>query len=385
MTSPLDGIRVLDLTRLLPGAVCTLMLVDLGAQVIKIEDPHGGDYLRWFQPAIDGQSAHFRAVNRGKRSVIINLKAAGGPELLKRLAQNADVLVEGFRPGVMARLGCDYAALRAANPRLVYCSLSGWGADGPYAQRSGHDINYVALAGLPGAMETPQVPGGQMADIGVAYIAVAGILAALLRRERAGEGGYVDTSLAEAALPFGLYGWVEGLLTGTTGGQGALTGGRACYRVYITRDAHSVALGALEPKFWANFCHAIDRPDLIDDYLLPERQPALIATLQAVFATRTAAEWQALLGEADCCFSVVRLPGEIGDDPHFQARAALGTFPDGTPWMRSPVRLSDDDPPLKNDVPAYGQHTRQVLQEAGYSQAEIDALAERAVIQHNDG
>ncbi|MEQ9027995.1 MAG: CoA transferase, partial [Aggregatilineales bacterium] len=205
---PLVGIRVLDLTRLLPGGVCTMMLGDLGAEVIKIEDPNGGDYVRWMGPQIDKQSVYFRMNNRSKRSVILDLKTENGQIALKKLVETADVLIEGFRPGVMARLGCDYETLKAISPTLVYCALSGWGADGPYAMSGNHDLNYVAIAGLTGAMETPQVMGGQVADIGGAYIGVAGILAALFRRERTGEGAFVDTSLAESALPFALYNWV---------------------------------------------------------------------------------------------------------------------------------------------------------------------------------
>lgn len=384
MTQPLDGIRVLDLTRLLPGPVCTLMLADMGADVIKIEDPQSGDYLRWSQPAIDGQSVYFRACNRGKRSMIIDLKHESGPDVLKKLVEDADVLVEGFRPGVMARLGCDYDALQAVNPKLVYCALSGWGVDGPYVHREGHDLNYISAAGITGAMEWPAVIGAQIGDIGGAYAAVAGILGALFRRERTGEGAFVDISLAESSLPFALYSWVEALSTGAAGGQGVLTGGQACYRIYKTIDGGAVALAALEPKFWANFCNAVERPDLIDEYLLPERQPALNATLQAIFSAKSAAEWDELLGDAECCFSVVQNPADAADNPQFKARRALGTFNDGTPWMRSPVRFSADEPKIENDAPGYGQHTEAVLSEAGYSVEDIAALSESGVVRAGD-
>jgi alpha-methylacyl-CoA racemase len=380
MTLPLQNTRVLDLTRLLPGAVCTLMLADLGADVIKVEDPNGGDYMRWMPPLIDGQSVVFRTCNRGKRSVIIDLKAQEGRALLHKLVESADVLVEGFRPGVMARLGCDYDALQTVNSRLVYCALSGWGADGPYAQNSGHDLNYTAAAGLNGAMEMPQVMGGQVADIGGAYIGMAGILAALLRRESTGEGGFVDTSLSESALPFALYNWVEALALSVGGGQGALTGGRACYRVYTAKDGRPVTLAALEPKFWANFCNAGNRPDLIDNYLKPERQPTLIAAVSKIFATRAAAEWDALLSDANCCFALVDQPGDAANNPHYQWRGALGLFDDGTPWMRSPLRLSNSEPVLRNIVPGYGEHTGEVLAEAGFMPEEIARLDEQGII-----
>lgn len=379
MSHPLEGIRVLDLTRLLPGGVCTMMLADLGATIIKVEDPNGGDYARWMPPTIHDQGVYFRMNNRGKQSIILDLKAAGGQAVLKKLVEGADVLVESFRPNVLARLNCGYDALRAINPKLVYCSLSGWGADGPYVERSGHDLNYVSLAGLTGAMGTPQVMGGQIADIGGAMIGVAGILAALLRRERTGEGGFVEAALAEAALPFALYNWTEALMTGARGGEGGLTGGLACYRVYPTRDGKHVALGALEPKFWQNFCNAVGRPDLIDNYLDPTRQEYLRVELGGIFTMRTLAEWDQALGSVDCCFSVVNTPAQVSSDPHFTARGMLGQFADGTPWMRSPIRISGSEPTLRNDVPSYGADTRAVLSAAGYSAEEIEELLTNSI------
>jgi alpha-methylacyl-CoA racemase len=378
MSAPLSGVLVLDLTRLLPGGVCTMMLADLGADVIKIEDPNGGDYARWMPPAIDGQSVYFRMNNRNKRSAIIDLKRPEGQAVLKRLVEKADVLVEGFRPDVMTRLGCDYPSLKAINPRLVYCSISGWGADGPYANRSGHDLNYVAIAGLVGAMQNPQVFGGQVADIGGAYVAVAGILAGLLGAARTGEGCFVDASLFESSLPFGLYPWVEAVTTGINQ-PGGLTGGAACYNVYHTRDQHPVSLAALEPKFWSNFCTAIERPDLIPDSLSPERQPYLRTELAEIFALKPLAEWRALLENADCCFAVVQSPGALADDPHVQARGMAGVGGDGAPWMRSPIRLSGDSF-TPGAVPGYGEHTREVLHGAGYTDADIESLLESGVV-----
>ncbi len=380
MTHPLAGMRVLDLTRLLPGAVCTMLLADLGAEIIKIEDPSGGDYARWMPPLIGGQSIFFRMNNRSKRSVILNLKDPRGAEVLKKLVASADVLVEGFRPGVMERLGVGYEALRAVNPRLVYCALSGWGKNGPYVERGGHDLNYVSLAGLTGAMDAPQPFGGQVADIGGALVGVGGILAALLRRERAGAGGFVDVALAEGALPFVLYAWAEALLLNTGSGAGNLTGGLACYRIYTTADGKSASLAALEPKFWANFCNAIERPDLLDNYLDAERQPYLRSELGGIFAGRTLDAWNALLLDADCCYAPVVAPGEVADDPHFAMRGMLGRFADGTPWMRSPIHLSDSEPQIENVIPGYGEHTREVLRAAGYSDAELDALTAAGVL-----
>lgn len=380
MNQPLAGIRVLDLTRLLPSGVATQMLADMGADVIKIEDPNGGDYARWMGPAIDDSSVFFRMNNRSKRSLILNLKADEGARVLKRLVKHADVLVESFRPGVMAKFGCDYDALRAENPKLIYCAISGWGATGPYAPFANHDINYAAVAGVIGGMENPQVLGGQVADLGGAYIAVAGITAALFRRERTGEGAFVDVSLSESALPFSLYNWTEAETLGLPAGGGVLSGGLACYRVYLTKDKRAVALGALEEKFWHNFCHAINRPDLIEYHQQMDMQGYLRRELEELFAQKTADEWDVELRYADCCFTLVNTPAQIGHDPHYQARGMLGKFDDGTTWMRSPIRISNSEPTIVNLVPKYGEHTQVILSQMRFDEAEIQQLIANKVV-----
>jgi crotonobetainyl-CoA:carnitine CoA-transferase CaiB-like acyl-CoA transferase len=368
---------VLDLTRLLPGGVGTLLLADMGAEVIKIEDPGGGDYARWMPPLVDGLGVFFRATNRNKQSVILNLKDERGQAVLKQLAETTDVLLEGNRPGVMARLNCDYAAMQAANPRLIYCSLSGWGQNGPYSQRSGHDLNYLSIAGMLGAMREPQPLGGQVADVGGALVAVGAILAALYRRERTDEGAYLDVSLFESGLLFLFQPWVEAITLYSQGGPGWLTGGLACYNVYTTRDGKPVSLAALEPKFWANFCNAVVRPDLIEDYQSPERQNYLLAEVAGIFALREAHEWDALLRDTDCCYAPVNRLNTSADDPHIQARGLMGET-NGVPWMRSPLRLESAAP---GDAPEYGQHTRAVLRQSGYTEAEIEALYAAGVAQ----
>lgn len=379
MTLPLQGIRILDLTRLLPGGVATMMLTDMGAAVVKIEDPNGGDYSRWMPPQVDGLGAYFRAINWGKRSLILDLKQPDGVAVLKKLVETADVLVEGFRPDVMTRLGCDYAVLKTVNPRLVYCAISGWGATGPYASRGGHDLNYTAVAGLTGAMRTPQPLGGQVADIAGAYLAFAGICAALVGRAQTGEGAFVDASLFDAAVPFAGVAWIDAELNGTGAGEGGLTGGAACYNIYYTRDHKAVSLSALEPKFWANFCAAVDRPDLLPDYLEPARQDYLRAEIEQIFALKTLAEWLPLLENADCCFAPVLPPEQMAANPHTQARGLFGIGAGGAPWLRSPVRFGDLNF-QPGAVPGYGEHSRAILSEAGYSATQIESLAEAGVI-----
>lgn len=382
MQPPLSGIRILDLTRLLPGGLATLMLADMGADVIKVESPDGGDYARWMPPVIDGQGAYFRATNRDKRSVIVNLKSELGVEVLKRLVSGADILVEGFRPGVMARLGCDYEALKEINPRLIYCALSGWGQDGPYADRSGHDLNYTSVVGLTGEMNAPQPVGGQIADVGGAYAAVSAICAALFGRQRGGEGAFIDCALFDSAVPFFTLTWVEAITGAAQIGEprGRLTGKYACYNLYRTRDGEYVTLAALEPKFWENFCRAIERLDLIPNYEQPSRQSYLLLELQGMFSMRTASEWSSLLDNADCCFSRVSTAPKTAEHPQIRARGLLGMGDDGVPWLRSPIRFAGVTPTI-GASPGYGAHTRVVLREAGYTEFEIDVLIKSEAVQ----
>src|SRR3981081_2455256 len=266
---PLTGIRVLDLTRLLPGAFCTMLLADMGADVIKVEEPDRGDYMRWTPPLVDGQSVLFNAINRNKRSLSLNLKDERGRDLLLRLVERADVLVEGNRPGVMKRLGLGWDVLHARNPRLVMCSITGYGQDGPFAARAGHDLNYMATAGglgLNGEKGGPPVPlAVQVADIGGGGLQPAvAILGALLGVQRGAEGRWLDVSMTD-----GVVSWLA-LVLAARGAGGAvmrgdqrLAGRHACYRVYECKDGGFYSVGALEPKFWAALCIAVERPDLV--------------------------------------------------------------------------------------------------------------------------
>ena len=289
VTAPLDGVRVLDLSRLLPGPVCTLHLADLGADVVKVEDTGAGDYARslGLAPTGDGRapsdapSAFFRMVNRNKRSLALDLKATAGRDAFLRLAQRADVIVESFRPGVVDRLGVGYAAVAALNPRIVYCSITGYGQTGPYRDRPGHDINYLGYAGVLDQTGTsggpPALSNLQVADLlGGAMNASTAILAALFGASRTGNGSHVDVAMTEGSLAHNIFALhaIETFGHAQPRGGDLLTGGVPCYGVYATQDGRYLAVGALEGKFWRALCEALDRPDLVAGQLATGRAGA---------------------------------------------------------------------------------------------------------------
>jgi len=385
VSRPLAGVRVLDLSRLLPGPVATLHLADLGADVIKIEDAGAGDYARTMGDGPDGTSHFFRAVNRNKRGLVLDLKQADGRAVLKRLAADADLLVESFRPGVMDRLGVGYAILAEANPRLVYCAITGYGQDGPWAQRAGHDLNYIAQAGVLEQTGTaggpPAIPALQIGDLlGGAMSAVAAMLAALHRARTTGEGGFVDVAMTEAVLAHNLFPLFA--LQSPTGvpprGCDLLTGGHANYGVYRTADDRYMAVGALEEKFWQLFCAAVERPDLVSRYA-ETATPALRGELERLFATRTQAEWSRCLETVDCCVTPVLTPAEALAHPQAQARGMAVTA-DGTRQYAPPFRISGWTFAVDRPAPAPGEHTEELLAEAGYSAAEIAALRQSRIV-----
>ena len=386
---PLEGLRVLDLSRLLPGPFATLVLADLGADVVKVEDPAGGDALRGLPPLAGEASGAFHALNRNKRSLALDVRRPEGAAAFLRLAGRADVVVESFRPGVLERIGLGYAALRTVNPRIVLCSITGYGQDGPYAARAGHDLDYCALAGLlglTGEPERPVIPGVQVADLaGGAWPAVAGVLAALVRRATTGEGAHVDVSMVEGAvalmaLPFAMA-WARG--TPLVRGREPLSGGSASYGVYRTKDGRFVALGALEPKFFAAFCDAVGRPELAprqhEDGGAGPR-----AELEAIFAARSRDEWAAFAAEHDVCLAPVLEGDEPRADPHLAARGAFVEVPapgEGRPipGIATPVRLRGEEAP-RRPAPRLGEHGEAVLREAGLDDGEIAALRAAGVL-----
>jgi alpha-methylacyl-CoA racemase len=381
---PLTGVRVLDLTRLLPGAFCTMLLADMGADVVKIEEPSGGDYMRWTPPLADGQSVLFNALNRNKRSLTLNLKSEAGRELLLRLVERAAVLVEGNRPGVMERLGLGWDVLHARNPRLVMCSITGYGQDGPFASRAGHDLNYMATSGalgLNGELEGPPTPlSVQVADIGGGGLQPAvAILGALVGVERGGQGRWIDASMMDGAVS-----WLALALAALGGGEHVgrgdqrLAGRYACYRVYACKGGGFYSVGALEPKFWATLCDALERPDLFELQFAegPEGRSAHEA-MESVFASRTRSEWERKLAGLDVCCEPVLDLNEVSSHPQVTARGLITRTRTGVE-VRPAALLREDWRRL--DAPALGQHTVEILAELGVDAPRLEELRKEGAV-----
>jgi alpha-methylacyl-CoA racemase len=392
--SALSDIRVLDLSRLLPGGFCSLLLADFGAEVLKVEDTGMGDYVRWSPPYHEGaddsaKSALFLALNRGKRSIRLDLKSDGGREVLLRLAREHDVLLESFRPGVMDRLGVGWERLRAENPRLVYCAISGYGQDGPYTARSGHDMNYLGLNGLldlsGDAGGPPVQAAGQIADLGGgALMAAFGILAALRERDRSGEGQLVDVSMFDGSLAWLAMVAAAYMASGAPPARGdlELAGRLICYRPYACADGW-VTLGALEPKFWQAWCRGVGREDLV------ERQfdapgSAAHREVERVFLERTREEWRRFADEHDCCLEPVLGLDEALDSELVRARRMVveldqpGT--EGVKLLGVPVKLSRTPGEPAGPGPALGEHTHEVLEALGYTHEQITKLEQSAAV-----
>ena len=385
---PLADVRVLDLSRLLPGGFCSLLLGDFGADVVKVEDTGMGDYIRWAPPAYEGaedsaKSALFLALNRNKRSIRIDLKQERGRGALLALVRESDVLLESFRPGVLDRLGVGYERLREENPRLVHCAITGYGQDGPYRDRPGHDMNYLGLIGmlgLTGERDGPPVqPAGQIADVGGgALMAAFGILTALRERDRSGRGQFVDVSMTDGALS-----WLA-LVAGRYFADGQrpergsleLAGGLLCYRPYACRDGW-VTLGALEPKFWQEWCRGVGREDLVEQQFAPPGSPAH-AVVEQLFAQRTRDEWAAFGAEHQCCLEPVHELDEALESELVRAREMVVELDQpGAGRVRQlgiPVKLGRTPGRVRSPGPTLGEHTGEVLRAAGYSDEEVADL-----------
>ena len=329
MIGALDGVRVLDFSTLLPGPMATLFLADAGAEVIKIERPGRGDEMRVYVPKWGTDSSNFHMLNRGKKSVALDLKTAEDRDRLRPLIESADVLVEQFRPGVMDRLGLGYDDVRALKPDIIYCAITGYGQDGPKSLRAGHDLNYIGDTGLlalsHGTAETPVIPPALLADIAAgAYPALFNILLALRRRDQTSEGAYLDISMADNVFPFLYWAQGEGQVQGAWPGNGdaLVTGGSPRYRLYPTADGKFAAVAAIEPKFWAACCEMLELEEpLRDDTIDPQ---ATIARVAELIAAQPSDHWEKVFADADCCCSIVRSLKEAMADAHFRARGVFG-------------------------------------------------------------
>lgn len=392
MTMPLEGIRVLDLSRVIAGPFCTQLLADYGAEVIKVEDRQGGDPSRMQPPLINGTGSLFYLVNRNKKSLALDLKQEAGREVLRRLVHESDVLIEQFRPGVMDKLGLGYESLKAINPRLIYCSLSGYGQTGPMSSAASHDLNFQSLAGMgilngkPG--ETPLVPPVTlMALAGGSLYAVAAIMMALYQRTWTGEGQYCDVAILDGTVSL-----TVSLLADRAGwgslprGEGRLAGGFACYNIYAASDGGYISLAAVEGKFWKDFCNELGHPEFATVQWDPSRQEDIKASVQDYFLTRTRRGWEEHFAGSDICFSPVLDLDEMCRHPQVQARDMITRLED---FVRPgldlcltglPVKLSASPGQVKPEFAALGEQSEEILSGLGYKNEEIMQLREGKVI-----
>jgi alpha-methylacyl-CoA racemase len=378
-TGPLQGIRILDLTRLLPGPLGTMLMADMGAEVIKIEDPNQPDYVRIYGPHLNGESINYLSYNRSKRSMWLSLTTDEGRATFFRLVETADVVVEQFRPGFLDKLGVGYAAARAVNPRIIYVSVTGYGQTGPYAHLAGHDLNYLAISGVlsaTGDAETgPVMPGVQMADIaGGSYMTVIATQAALLARHRTGLGQHVDVAMTDGAMPLltAMYAlFAGGAVAQAQRGLAPLSGGLVNYQVYETQDGKYIALGTLEPKFWAKFCQLVERPDWLEFF--PPRNAAHLAegkaALSALFQTKSQSGWVQLGLANDLLISPVNDLADLENDPQLLARQMIltETHPVAGTYKTIGVPLQFSETPAQPAWPApiAGADTADILAELG--------------------
>lgn len=393
MSMPLEGIRVLDLSRVIAGPFCTQLLADYGAEVIKVEDIKGGDPSRLQPPLLNGTGSLFYLVNRNKQSLALDLKQEEGKEVLRRLVRGADVLIEQFRPGVMDKLGLGYNDLQAENPRLIYCSLSGYGQTGPMSAAPSHDLNFQSLAGLAllngRPEERPLVPPlTLMAMAGGSLYAVAAIMMALFQRSKTGEGQYCDVAILDGTVSL-----TAQLLAERAGwgviprrGEGVLAGGFACYNIYATSDGGYVSLAAVESKFWKEFCEGIGYPEFAAAQWDSAQQEAIRMAVQYYFLTRPRQEWEKLFENSDICFSPLLDLDEMCQHPQVVAREMITRLHDFAGPGRDlcltglPVKLSASPGQVTPEFAALGEHSEEIMRQLGYSEEELGKLRERRVI-----
>lgn len=389
---PLVGMKILDLAPVLPGGLCTQILADLGAEVIKIENPGSGDGFRSTPPLLGGNGSYFHILNRNKKSLTLNVKNEEGRDIFRRLAAGADIIVENTRPGTMESLGLGYDDLTHINPRLIYCSLTGFGQTGPYRHRPAHDINILAISGILDLLgekgRPPIVPAVMIAGAGGGGLQAAlGILAALLRRERTGKGQYLDVSLLDGLSPFLALLMSEHLARGETPARGEtrLGGGYACYNIYETRDGKFLSLGCLEEKFWRALCVCLGKEEFIGDLNAPlPRQTEMIVEFRRIFMQKDRREWLTILEGYDVCYAPVNTLAEACADPQVRERGlwfqAEHPVDGPVPQQAFPVKFSAAQPGWRNPPPLLGQHTGEILARLGYDAAAREDLRARGII-----
>ncbi|NVM30934.1 MAG: CoA transferase [Candidatus Helarchaeota archaeon] len=390
----LDHLRVLDLTTLLPGPLATSILADFGAEVIKIESPLRPDLMRRLPPLVgdakarDRLSAVFYSINRNKKSLTLNLKSDEGKEIFMKLVRSADVLVEQFRPGVMARLGLPYEALKDINPSLIYCAITGYGQDGPYSQMVGHDINYIGVSGMASLTGTdePVLQGAQVADIGAGSMnAVTAILLALIAREKTFKGQYIDISMMDGTIPWLQIPLLSYLTSGEKQHRGEthVSGGVASYNLYKCKDGKYITIGALEPKFYTNLCKALNRRDLKRYYMNLKKQEHVKQEFQQVFLTKDRDEWWEELRAQEVCVAPMNEIWEVEDDPQVKFRKMIIETETDEGLIKQlgiPIRLSETPGTLRTVAPKLGEHSEEILQNLGYSSDTIETYRKEKII-----
>lgn len=392
MAAPLKGCKVIDLTQWLPGPLCSLYLADFGAEVIKIEQPGSGDRLRYIKPLVEDTSGMFLVLNRNKQSMTLNLRTEKGQEIFHRLAKEADVVLEGFRPGVIAKYNSDYNTLKEINPRLVYCSLTGYGQDGPYAYDAGHDINYLGYTGILGMSGRqsgpPAIAATQIGDIaGGTAMAIIGILLALMARQQTDKGQFVDISVMDGALSLLSVLGGSFLADGVIPERGKtwLTGKYAYYDVYETGDGRHISLGAIEPHFWANLCRFLGKEEFVSLQWVDEKQDEMRSVLQTEFKKKNMDEWVNILKEIDTCAGPVNDLSEAFKDPQILYRKMVFEMEHprlgNIKQLGCPIKLSETPAEVRRQAPPeLGEHTELVLSGLGYSKENIDNFRKDGVI-----
>lgn len=377
----LEGIKVLDLSRLLPGPLCTLYLADMGVDVLKIEDTDKGDYSRFIPPLQKINSSLFLAINRNKSSITLDLTKEEGKKIFLKLAKSSDVIVESFRPGVVKKLGINYEIIKKENPKIIYCSISGYGQTGPYSKKAGHDLNFCSYSGIikksSQKREKPSIPRFQIADIvGGTFNALTGILAALVYQKITGCGQYIDVSMMDGTLANYVTGLSNvNLLSGTT----------PYYNLYETSDKRYLALAAIELKFWECFCEAINRDDLIPYHIVSGKKGEKIyKELSLIFKTKTLKEWINYFKNIDCCISPVLTVQESINNEQVRARNMVITkkhpIEGNVTQFSLPLKFSNFEFKVRKSAPMHGEHTKEILSSLGYSKKEIKNLKMKKVI-----